>query len=220
MASPICSTSRLGPLVWNGRIQTLMSKSRSAWARMGARCGTRSSIGTLEMAFAGEEGGAMAQPPSPTSPPSASEFFSRYRRSMSPSPLRPIDELTPKACDLATKRRSVQRLCEAIHDELLSGNVARQIAGGKQHHVGHIPACNHAPQSRLAGIGLGHFFHRLAKRFCFGGDDSLTARTIHRAGQNGIDADAVRAEFDRECLGEAHARPFGRGIGRAAWHPR
>src|SRR6185503_10572630 len=106
MASPICSTSRRGPLVRNGRMQTLMSNSRSVCARMGARCGTRSSIGTLETAFAAGVGcGGVAQPPNPTSPPSASEFFSRYRRSITPSPLRPIDELTPKGCDLATKGR-------------------------------------------------------------------------------------------------------------------
>src|SRR3954464_8852067 len=104
MASPICSTSRLGPLVRNGRMQTLISNRRSVWARMGARRGTRSSIGMFEMAFAAGGSGAVAQPPSPTSPPSASEFFSRYRRSITPSPFRPLDKLTPRSRDLAIRR--------------------------------------------------------------------------------------------------------------------
>src|SRR5436190_1215806 len=68
MVSPICSTSRLGPLVRNGRMHTLMSNSRSAWARTGASTGTRSIIGTLETGMAAGATAAAAGLPAAAAP--------------------------------------------------------------------------------------------------------------------------------------------------------
>src|SRR5215469_17070659 len=70
---------------------------------MGANRGTRSSIGMFETSFAAGARGAVAQPPSPASPPSASEFFSKSRRSIDLPRFRAFYKLSPKCRGLAMK---------------------------------------------------------------------------------------------------------------------